>query len=143
MSEYELDCGGSIGSNGSAAGNQFMKLMIQADTQAKNLKRVWADHLIENGIVMAHPNDGWVDRQNQIFSPCYPQFKTKSPEIGDRLALGWPPKDKNTHQFYCIVGVIEVIENRLYIGEANKYKYRYEVLGDVRHLSDPVPENKS
>ena len=41
------------------------------------------------GIKMAHPDDGWVNRNENILSPAYPLFDDK-PEIGDLIYLGWP-----------------------------------------------------
>lgn len=41
------------------------------------------------GVKLEHPDDGWVNRDEDSVSPCYPRFDL-SPGTGDLIALGWP-----------------------------------------------------
>lgn len=52
-------------------------------------KRDWIAKLRAKGVKAAHPDDGWVDRENSTVCFCYPQFDD-GPQVGDRIALGWP-----------------------------------------------------
>ena len=54
-------------------------------------KREWCERLRREGIKAAHPDDGWVDREDNYLIFAYPQFRDKV-EIGDQIALGWPNK---------------------------------------------------
>lgn len=51
----------------------------------------WAEKLKAEGVKMAHPDDGWVDRKEDKVHPCYPEFK-HNPQIGDLIVLGNPDK---------------------------------------------------
>lgn len=41
------------------------------------------------GVKMEHPDDGWVDREQNSIRPSYPRFDLR-PAVGDLIALGWP-----------------------------------------------------
>lgn len=41
------------------------------------------------GVKLEHPDDGWVNRDQNSVSPCYPRFDL-NPKPGDLIALGWP-----------------------------------------------------
>jgi hypothetical protein len=56
--------------------------------QTKDTYR-WIEALRKRGIKAAHPDDGWVDRENNEVQLVYPQFND-GVEIGDTIALGWP-----------------------------------------------------
>lgn len=43
--------------------------------------------LRKEGFKAAHPNDGWVDRENNIITLCYPQFND-GVGVGDKMMLG-------------------------------------------------------
>jgi len=47
----------------------------------------WVAELQACGVVAAHPNDGWVDRENNTFTLCYPQFNN-GVEVGSLVCLG-------------------------------------------------------
>jgi hypothetical protein len=51
----------------------------------------WISNLRAAGIKAAHPDDGWVDRENNTVHFSYPQFDDGC-AIGDRVALGWADK---------------------------------------------------
>lgn len=46
-------------------------------------------HLLALGVKMEHPDDGWVNREKNTITPCYPRFDL-NPAVGDLIALGWP-----------------------------------------------------
>ena len=54
-------------------------------------KSLWIDGLRRDGVKMAHPDDGWVNRTENRLMPCYPQFDDR-PGVGDIIALGSPDK---------------------------------------------------
>lgn len=55
----------------------------------ENIKKQekWIAWLREYGVKLAHPNDGWNDRNRKIFTPAYPYFDD-GVIIGDLIALG-------------------------------------------------------
>lgn len=54
-------------------------------------KRNWTQRLRDAGIKLAHPDDGWVNRDRNTFSlSWYAQFND-SPQVGDLVAFGTPP----------------------------------------------------
>jgi hypothetical protein len=64
----------------------------------------WIAGLRAAGIKAAHPDDGWVDRENNIVTLCYPQFNDGI-EPGDLIALGWPKwHGKDRHRIVRILG---------------------------------------
>lgn len=60
---------------------------IVRDGQAQEAR--WVASLREQGFKAAHPNDGWVDRERQELTLCYPQFDD-GVKVGDHVMLGWP-----------------------------------------------------
>lgn len=63
---------------------------ICADLEAKEAAYIVAVRGM--GAKMAHPNDGWVDRENNIARPCYPYFDDGA-EVGDLICLGFYTDD--------------------------------------------------
>lgn len=57
----------------------------------KKTERAWVSNLRKLAVKMAHPDDGWVNRETNEITPVYPQFDD-GVEIGDTIALGWPGK---------------------------------------------------
>ncbi len=53
-----------------------------------NNEQRWIAELRANGVKAAHPDDGWVDRENHSFQFAYPQFNDGA-EVGSRVVLGW------------------------------------------------------
>lgn len=45
--------------------------------------------LLEMGVKLEHPDDGWVNRELNMVNPCYSRFNL-GPCVGDLIALGWP-----------------------------------------------------
>ena len=50
--------------------------------------REWIKKLIAEGYKAAHPNDGWVNREEMKFSLTYPHFDL-GVKVGDKVMLGW------------------------------------------------------
>lgn len=61
------------------------------------------------GVKMAHPDDGWVDREKDVLKPCYPLLD-RHPVKGDLIALGWP------FSGYRLVRVTSRTEQRGFFG---------------------------
>ena len=57
-------------------------------------EKKWVEELREQGFKAAHPNDGWVDRNNNVIRLVYPQFDDGA-EIGDAMMLGWHSDKKS------------------------------------------------
>lgn len=77
--------------------------------------------LLAMGVKMEHPDDGWVDRQKNAITPCYPQFDL-SPKVGDLIALGWP------FNGYRIVRCTAVVHRTLLI---HTVTYSFEETGET------------
>lgn len=84
--EYELSCGGKVSGRPDIVAD-----IIGIDNRMQEQKRRWIETLRSDGIVAAHPDDGWVDRDKNELHPCYPQFDDGI-KIGAIIALGWPEK---------------------------------------------------
>ena len=65
----------------------------------------WIKRLKRDGVKAAHPDDGWVDRENDEVHLEYPNFLRKI-EVGDRIALGTPKE-------YRLVTVTAIRKGRL------------------------------
>lgn len=58
--------------------------------EADQTDATWTDKLRAAGIKLAHPDDGWVNRERSTFTlSWYPLFNDK-PEVGDLVAFGRP-----------------------------------------------------
>jgi len=51
-------------------------------------KEEWIKNLREQGFSAAHPNDGWVDRENNKIYFAYAHFND-GVQVGDKIMLGW------------------------------------------------------
>ena len=63
-------------------------------TKSKLKEARWVDSLRLKGYSAAHPNDGWIDRENNKFQLVYPQFND-GVVVGSKVMLGWPDDDYN------------------------------------------------
>ena len=61
----------------------------KACDDADREKREWIADLRARGFKASHPNDGWVNREENEVHLAYPQFDD-GVQIGDKLMLGWP-----------------------------------------------------
>ena len=76
----------------SSADPQAVALWDSIGADMENDKRSWTQRLRVAGIKLAHPDDGWVKRERNTFSlSWYPQFND-SPQVGDLIAFGTPPR---------------------------------------------------
>ena len=76
--------------------NNYNKILYSQNDNRRN----WIEQLKNSGVKAAHPDDGWVDRENNIVIMCYPYFNDEL-SIGDILALG----DWNSHRLVCITNM--------------------------------------
>ena len=54
----------------------------------------WVKFLQSLGVKAAHPDDGWVNREENYVQLVYPQFND-SPKVGDIICLGQSFNNKN------------------------------------------------
>lgn len=82
-------------------------------------EREWVEQLRSQGVKAAHPDDGWVDRENNTIYFAYPQFND-GVQIGDTIALGW---DWHRTRLVRVIGVIE-----------------QPLMGEPRYAFEPIVE---
>lgn len=92
-------------------------LAIDRDMQAQ--RRQWIADLRERGIKAAHPDDGWVDRDEDKIHLCYPDFNDGL-AVGGLLALGWPWQDTR------IVRITGVSANRFAVPYVRDWWFHFE-----------------
>lgn len=63
-------------------------LAVKLDVSYAERERHWVADLRKDGVKAAHPDDGWVKRDQSKVHLCYPQFNDGL-GVGDLLALGW------------------------------------------------------
>ena len=68
---------------------EFVKLWHEICEEADTKERNWINELRAKGFKAAHPNDGWIDRENNTLYFAYPQFNDGA-KVGDLVMLGWP-----------------------------------------------------
>ncbi len=74
---------------GLATGNPAFVSSWDAGCRADHVnERLWIAKLRNLGIKAAHPDDGWVDREENKLTFAYPQFND-GVEVGDLVCLGW------------------------------------------------------
>jgi len=93
-----------VSSNGSKAGDDFVAEYAKICAEQKEQERQWVKSLRVQGIKAAHPDDGWVEREENTVHFAYPQFDD-GVSIGDLIALGWEYK-------FRVVKVIDVIQGK-------------------------------
>jgi hypothetical protein len=79
-------------------------------------KREWVEMLRSQGVKAAHPDDGWVDRENNVVTFVYPHFDD-GVSVGDRIVLGWESRD------WRYVDVVEVMPKRWSTDNARRYRF--------------------
>lgn len=86
-----VDAGSGIAavSNGSPVGDRFVAELAASSEAAR---RSWVEILEARGIGLAHPDDGWVDRERDTVLLVYPSLSRTAPAPGVLLALGWPDR---------------------------------------------------
>lgn len=68
---------------------EVINIWNEVDTNMKQAEYDWIAKLYSEGVKAAHPDDGWVDREQNIVTLVYPQFNA-GVGIGDTIALGRP-----------------------------------------------------
>lgn len=74
----------------SPAGERFLRALLDEERADAQRQREWRRELAERGIIVAHPDDGWVDRERDTVTFCYPSMQVRTPQPGDLVALGRP-----------------------------------------------------
>lgn len=77
----------------------------------------WINHLRENGVKAAHPNHGWINREEKHFHSCYPYFNDGI-EVGCFVAIG-------SYDKYKIVQITEIRKALFW-----DYNYYYQEITD-------------
>lgn len=85
---HKMKSGAIVSSNGSAIGNRLLENLISFEERRETEEVCWVDRLRAMGVKAAHPDDGWVNRDENRVHLSYPQFFDGLQE-GDLLALGW------------------------------------------------------
>ena len=67
---------------------EFIHTWNEVGKKMEDEERRWIEYLRSQGVKAAHPDDGWVDRENNNVLLQYPQFND-GVKIGDTIALGW------------------------------------------------------
>lgn len=111
-----------ISEDGLAKSNDINLVNIwnEITKERERKRRDFIIQLKKQGIKALHPNDGWVDRENNIINFCYPDF-IQELRVGDKIALG-------DYENYSIKTIVEIIPNRIYIDDLfwHKNEYRFE-----------------
>lgn len=69
-------------------GEDFVSTMRQVATDMEQSQAEWIAQLRAEGVKAAHPDDGWIDREKNTVTFCYPQFNDGA-GAGELVALGW------------------------------------------------------
>lgn len=86
----------------SSADPQAVALWESIGARMEDDKRNWTQRLRDAGIKLAHPDDGWVNRERNTFSlSWYAQFND-SPEVGDLIAFGKPPEGEHYRSWHDV-----------------------------------------
>jgi hypothetical protein len=100
----------------SPSGDEFVKVYDAVCVEHNEKERQCIAFLRHIGVKMAHPDDGWVNREKNILNPCYPSFND-NPKVGDLIYLGWPT-DKRAR----LVQVINIESSFLSFGKRYFFK---------------------
>jgi len=61
---------------------------VDGVNKAQTAESEWIKNLRIEGYKAAHPNDGWVNREENKIHLAYPQFNDGL-QVGDKMMLGW------------------------------------------------------
>lgn len=81
-----MDCGATV----SNAQDEFAKCFVAAWKEREAKEKEWIKMLRTLGVAAAHPDDGWVNRDENTVQFCYPFFGGRDHNVGDLIALGTP-----------------------------------------------------
>lgn len=93
----------------------FVETWARICREGHNTELEWIAKLRAVGVKGSHPDDGWVNREQNYVSFVYPQFND-GPQVGDMIALGWSGKTNKTR----ICRVTKVVHGSIH-WEATKY----------------------
>ena len=65
-----------------------MAAWVDGVNKAQTAESEWIKNLRIEGYKAAHPNDGWVNREENKIHLAYPQFNDGL-QVGDKMMLGW------------------------------------------------------
>lgn len=89
-----------------SVGMEFLKLFKKTLTEQEKTEKAWIENLKKQGVVFAHPNDGWISEKKNELIIGNPYFSLKAGlEINDLIAIG----DPDNFYFARIVGEKELI----------------------------------
>jgi GTP-dependent phosphoenolpyruvate carboxykinase len=117
---YKGPHGEIVSSNGSEAGDAFVRGYMLLVKEHQERQAEWVAALRAQGVKAAHPNDGWNDRMQQIIHFSYPQFDD-GVQVGDVIAVGRPDE-------YTLCKVTEIVKKRGLLLLSEYVSYRWEVL---------------
>ena len=86
--------------DGSPAAEEFVSKMREWENSYNLLTRAWIAELRAFGVKAARPEDGWVDRKNNMVCMLYCDFNDGA-GVGDLVALG----DHKQHRIVRITGI--------------------------------------
>lgn len=101
------------------AGQEFMDLYLEICRKKDRSEREWISQLKGIGIKATHPDDGWVNREQNYVKFCYPYFKYADLAVGDLAVLG------NFEQFRLVR--ITKIKDSIFLKNSLKYYYFEEL----------------
>lgn len=84
----------------------FVAKWAEGCRKAQTEQDAWIAKLRAEGVSAAHPDDGWVNREENKIHFAYPQFNA-GVKTGDIIALGWPGQ-------YRLVKVTKVEQSRFF-----------------------------
>lgn len=97
---------------------EFVDAWVKIVRQGRDEERAWVHDLIEQGYKAAHPNDGWVNRKDNILTFCYPQFDHDA-GVGDRVMLGWASDPKSWRPVVLVEDV-----STTWLGSNKKFRFK-------------------
>lgn len=80
----------TVQSNGSAAGERFVAAYAEACRASRVAMDAWLQSLRERGVYTASPDDGWVDRAENSWTPPSYANMIGPIGVGTEIVLGTP-----------------------------------------------------
>ena len=112
---------GCAQSNGSTAGNAFVKNWNRGIDETRRRETEWVAELRAAGFKALHPNDGWVNRNLNVFSLVYPVFND-GPQVGDKVMLGRVADSRPPRPVVVLAKVLPTFN----VGLADNYTYHFK-----------------
>lgn len=120
---------------------KFEALWMRIGRQQERNKERCAKMLVAGyGVKIIHPDDGWVNREKNILTPCYPILFDKSAAPGDLIALGSPDTDERVIGHYRIVRITEVHKLPLMLTLTGDHGLSYHFEPHVEQFEMTAPE---